>query len=154
MGEETRASSQNKSPLDIVQRVSKDSVSLRIEGTSFVAPANTVTSHFYKLPDDYRIRGAEFQINNAKFGDYIKVWVTDHDGIAYPVDTRLTQYVPKFYCYHHESGTTAHIVDLVDEDSSDSVPSFLYLEFEYTNAQTSGPDVQFIANFWMYKSTA
>lgn len=128
-------------------------VSLRLEGMTFSAPANTTTTYWYKLPADYRIRGAEFQLNNSKFGDIIRVWLTDHDGVVYPVDTRLTPYVPKMYAYHHEPGTTAPVLDLVDDDTSDEVSSVFYLEFEYENNQTTGSDVEFIANFWMYEET-
>lgn len=128
--------------------------SLRLEGLSFSAPPNTTTTYNYKLPDNYRIRGAEFQINNASRGttpDIIKVWVTDVDGAVYPAGTRLTQYVPNMHVYKHEPGTYAQVLDLVDDDTSDEVPSVFYLEFEYTNNQPAGnDDVLFIANFWMY----
>lgn len=141
-------------PIRVTQnRPSVYEVSLRIEGDNWTCPANQVTQHFIPLNDDYEIRGAEFQFVNGKAGDVVEVWVTDKDGVAYPAGTQLTKYVNKFCVYDHEPGTQAWVADLVDDDTSDLVPSFLYLEFKYTNNQASGPDVKAIVNFWMYKRT-
>lgn len=143
----------NRSPITSTKNSpSKFKTSLRLQGDSWFCPANQQTTHFMSLGTDYEIRGAEFQMINGKFGDTVELWVTDKDGIAYPAGTRLTKYVPKFCVYEHEPNTTALIVDLVDEDTSDLVPSFLYLEFLYTNSQPAGnADVKFIVNFWMYE---
>lgn len=127
--------------------------SVRFAGTSFTAPPNASTTHWYPLSNDYEIRGAEFQSVGSQFGDYVEMWVTDKDGIVYPAGTRLTKYVDKFYLFEHEAGTTAPLVDLVDDDNSDEVPSIFYIEFLLTNAQPDpgGNTVKFISNFWLYE---
>lgn len=139
-------------PARVTPTPSQYNVSLRIEGDTWSCPANTNTTHYVALNDDYEIRGAEFQFVNGKAGDYVEVWVTDKDGILYPAGTRLTQYVNKFCVYEHEPNTQAWVADLVDDDTSDEVPSVLYLEFIYHNVQTAGSDaVTAVVNFWMYK---
>ena len=59
-------------------------VSLRIEGESWLCPADTETTFHFPLNDDYEIRGAEFQFVNGKYGDFVEVWITDKDGAVYP----------------------------------------------------------------------
>ena len=150
--EQNYQSGSNKSPVTKTQnQPSSVSSSLRIEGDTWNCPANTATTHYIPLNDDYMIRGAEFQFVNGKAGDYVEVWVTDKDGAVYPAGTQLTKYVNKFCVYEHEPNTQAWVADLVDDDVSDEVPSVFYLEFKYTNAQASGADVKAIVNFWMYK---
>ena len=143
-------------------RPSRYQVSLRIEGDNWQCPAKTnapdpdlVTIHDVPLNADYEIRGAEFQFINGKAGDFVEVWVTDRIGAVYPAGTRLTKYVNKFCVYDHPAGTQAWVADLVDDDTSDLVPSVFVLEFSYTNKQPAGsPPVEAIVNFWMYERTS
>lgn len=138
--------------LVVQPRPSVNEVSLRIHGDYWNCPANTSTTHYFPLNDDYEVRGAEFQFVNGKAGDYVEVWVTDKDGVLYPAGTRLTKYIEKFCVYEHEPGTQAWVADLVDDDTSDLVPSVFYFEFVYTNNQPAlSDDVKAIVNFWMYK---
>lgn len=138
--------------LKVKPQPSQHQVTLRIEGDTWNCPADTETTHYIALNDDYMIRGAEFQFVNGKAGDFVEVWVTDKDGVVYPAGTKLTKYVNKFCVYDHEPNTQAWVADLVDDDASDEVPSVFYLEFKYTNNQAAGSDaVIAVVNFWMYK---
>lgn len=138
-----------RSTKDVVQRVSAEPTSIRLIGDTFSAPINQATTLWVPLDSDRQIRGASVQCVNGQAGDWIECWVTDHDGVVYPADTRLTNYIPKFCVYQHDTGSSAPIFDIVDPDASDTVPGFLYLEIVY-HAANSGVQREVILNFWTY----
>jgi hypothetical protein len=160
------AVSQPADILKVVPTVSTVNTSLRIEGAHVSLAANEATKTIWiELVENKRIRGATFCFTGSKYGDYINAKVTDKDlvfknilypdplpvpGVGdvavnstnFPEGVDIVEYIPQYFIFPDQRD------EVLDPDSSDSIPAGLYLKITYFNEGASVIDGAI--NFWTY----
>lgn len=136
----------NRRVQKFAQALEDDNLSLDGQGFSFTATKDSTTSHTFKLTKKYCLKGGYFYSQNASWGDYCKVELSDEDNLlGSGAGTILGTYVNKWYV--PPNGQELHIDDVAISELP--VPN-LYLKITYTSVGTVN-DVDGVVNIICYE---
>jgi len=126
-------------------KTSIDAYTLNIQGYKFIATKQITTIHDFMLNSDKTVglRTGNLFSETSTFGDYIKIEIVDKDGIYYPINTIVSEYISKFYIMKTQ-------LNNIENDFIVDIPSKLYLRIHYTSSSSAILDADVCINLYTF----
>ena len=131
-------------PKSMIQKVSNTMNLLRPRCWVFDSAANTTTTSYFLMDADLSFRGGNL-FSNGQLGDTLTLSVHDKDNILGGGAVDLKVYINGLAIFPNQ------VVELVDVDVSNAIPTGLYFKVDYTNTHATN-SARTAINFLSYEA--